>query len=248
LPKLCFSFSGWLNIGLTAHGEAQARAAGETIRAHGLHVDECYTSELCRASDTLALCLQAAGIDGHDGSPIPPTHASWKLNERHYGALTGLRKDDVKATLGSVALAKYRRDFDTPPMPMLPTHPLFSAVYSTLTARGGGAPGYVENAPELAALPVAESLSNCHDRVQAYVQEHVHPALRAGKTVLVAAHNNVLRTLMVHLDNADPRGEHGSADIPKAVPIVYQLDRTTMQVRKSSFSCVMLSKFACQLV
>ena len=193
-------------------------------------MDECYTSELCRASDTLALCLQAAGIDGHDGSPVPPIHASWQLNERHDGALTGLRKDDVKSTLGSAALAKYRRDFDTPPMPMLDTHPLFEEVYSTLIARDGAHDN--DSALKMAELPVAESLSNCHDRVQAYVQQHVHPALRAGKTVLVAAHNNVLRTLMVHLDNADPRGEHGSADIPKAVPIVYQLDRTTMQVRR----------------
>lgn len=218
-------FSGWLDVGLTAHGEAQAAAAGDALRAHGYtRVDECHTSALCRASDTLALCLQAAGLDGHDGRPAPPVHARWQLNERHYGALTGLDKADAQAALGAQALAKYRRDFDTPPPPMRPAHPLFGAVYPD--AKYGAWSG-----AEVAALPVGESLAACHARVQAYVAAHLHPPLQQGRTVVVAAHNNVLRTLMVHLDGADPRGPHGSADIPKAVPIVYQLDRTTLKPR-----------------
>jgi 2,3-bisphosphoglycerate-dependent phosphoglycerate mutase len=235
LALRCFNlyrFSGWLDVGLTAHGEAQAAAAGDALRAHGYtKVDECHTSALCRASDTLALCLKAAGIDGHDGHPAPPIHASWQLNERHYGALTGLRKDHVQATLGAQALAKYRRDFDTPPPPMLSTHPLFGAVYPE--SQHGH-----RSAAEVARLPVGESLAACHARVQAYVEANVHPALRRGETVVVAAHNNVLRTLMVHLDGADPRGSHGSADIPKAVPIVYHLDRNTLKVRRARRFCL----------
>jgi len=176
-----------------------------------------YTSMLSRAVDTLHIAMQESGQMNIDEKK------SWKLNERHYGALTGLRKDEVKERLGSKVLARYRRDYDKFPVTMSSGHPLFNSIYSCK---------YFSDMParEVEALPHGESLNACHDRVVEFLNESIFPSIRQGKTVIIAAHNNVLRALMMHLDEQDPRGQLGQSDIPKAIPIIYHLNIESLKV------------------
>jgi len=178
------------------------------MKLHGLEFDEAHTSVLKRAVRTLWTALHSSNQHW-----IPVMH-SWRLNERHYGALTGLSKDEAKEQLGAEMLLKYRRGFETSPLAMTPEHPCWT----------GNDRRYRDLGP---LLPTGESLQQCTERILPYWIESVVPSVRAGRTVLVAAHNNVIRCLCKHLDGICDE-DLAKFDIPTGAPLVYLLDPSTL--------------------
>lgn len=171
-------FTGWVDVDLTDEGVAQAKRAGELLTETGFKPDHAFVSVLKRAIKTLNFTLE-----GLDRLWIP-VEKSWRLNERHYGALAGLDKDETRAKHGDDQVKIWRRSFDTPPPPLDKTHP-----YHPLNdSRYAGIP------PEL--LPASESLKSTLDRVEPYWTTTILPRLKAGETLVVAAHGNSLRALV----------------------------------------------------
>ena len=187
---------------LTAQGEAEARKGGALIKAAGVRFDRAYTSVLTRAIRTANLALSAAGL------AWVPLVKSWRLNERHYGALTGLDKAETAKVYGDEQVKIWRRSYDTPPPPLAP---------------GGefdlsGDPRYAG-----VGVPATESLKTTLDRVQPYWTDEIAPKLKAGETVLVAAHGNSLRAI-VKLLFAVPDGDIVGVEIPTGNPLLIELD------------------------
>jgi 2,3-bisphosphoglycerate-dependent phosphoglycerate mutase len=171
-------FTGWVDVDLTDEGVAQAKRAGELLTETGFKPDHAFASVLKRAIKTLNFTLE-----GLDRLWIP-VEKSWRLNERHYGALAGLDKDETRAKHGDDQVKIWRRSFDTPPPPLDKTHP-----YHPLNdSRYAGIP------PE--QLPASESLKSTLDRVEPYWTTTILPRLKAGETLVVAAHGNSLRALV----------------------------------------------------
>ncbi|HEY5711491.1 MAG TPA: 2,3-diphosphoglycerate-dependent phosphoglycerate mutase [Allosphingosinicella sp.] len=195
-------FTGWWDVGLTTQGEAEAKAAGELLAAKGLDFDLCFTSVLTRAIDTLHIALAAM-----DRLWLPE-EKDWRLNERHYGGLTGLNKAETAARHGADQVHIWRRSFDTPPPPLEAGGPFDLAG----DRRYSGIP-----------VPDTESLKDTIARVLPYWEARIAPALRAGERVLIAAHGNSLRALVKHL-SAIPDDEITGLEIPTGAPIVYELD------------------------
>jgi 2,3-bisphosphoglycerate-dependent phosphoglycerate mutase len=195
-------FTGWWDVDLTAKGEEEARAAGELLAAKGIEPTVAFTSFQTRAIRTLHLALEAAGRLW-----IPETK-DWRLNERHYGGLTGLDKAETAAKHGEEQVKIWRRSFDTPP-PVLEAGSEFDL---------GRDPRYAG-----IAIPSTESLKDTIARVLPYYEGAIVPQLRAGETVLVAAHGNSLRALVKHLSNISDE-EITGLEIPTGQPIVYELD------------------------
>ena len=203
-------FTGWWDVDLSEKGIAEARAAGALLRDKGLDFDCCFTSLLTRAIRTLNMALHEM-----DRLWLPVTK-DWRLNERHYGGLTGLNKQEMIDKVGAEQVKIWRRSFDIPPPPL-----------------DAGSPYDVAGYRRYAGLPVprSESLKNTIDRVLPYYEAEIAPALRAGKRVLVAAHGNSLRALEKHLSAIGDQ-EIVSLEIPTGRPIVYDLaDDLTMQRR-----------------
>ena len=195
-------FTGWWDVDLTAKGEAEARAAGTLLAAKNMLPDVAFTSLQTRAIRTLHLALEAAGRLW-----IPETK-DWRLNERHYGGLTGLDKAETTAKHGAAQVKVWRRSFDIPP-PVLEDGSAFELKFD----------------PRYAGIdiPVTESLKDTIARVLPYYQAAIAPVLRTGQTVLIAAHGNSLRALVKHLSGIS--GEEITAlEIPTGQPIVYELD------------------------
>jgi 2,3-bisphosphoglycerate-dependent phosphoglycerate mutase len=195
-------FTGWWDVGLTPQGEAEAKAAGELLAARGFDFDVALTSLLTRAIDTLHIALAAM-----DRLWLPE-EKDWRLNERHYGGLTGLDKAETAARHGAEQVHVWRRSFDTPPPPLEPGSPFDLSA----DRRYAGID-----------VPATESLKDTIDRVLPYWEARVAPALRAGERVLIAAHGNSLRALVKHL-SAIPDDEIAGLEIPTGAPIVYELD------------------------
>ena len=168
-------FTGWVDVDLTPEGEAQARKGGELIKAAGIAIDRCYTSVLTRAIRTSWLALAAA-----DQAFVPEVK-DWRLNERHYGGLTGLNKTETAAKHGADQVKVWRRSYDVPPPPLAPGGPYDF----TKDRRYAGA-----------VLPQTESLKTTLERVQPYWENEIAPHLKAGETLLVAAHGNSLRAIV----------------------------------------------------
>ena len=203
-------FTGWWDVDLTAQGEAEARAAGELLSAKAMLPDVAFTSLQTRAIRTLHLALESAGR-----AWIAETK-DWRLNERHYGGLTGLDKAETAAKHGPDQVKIWRRSFDIPPPPLAPGSAFDLA----------GDPRYAG-----IAIPSTESLKDTIARVLPYYQAAITPALRAGKTVLVAAHGNSLRALVKQLSGISD-AEITGLEIPTGQPIVYELgDDLTAQSR-----------------
>jgi 2,3-bisphosphoglycerate-dependent phosphoglycerate mutase len=195
-------FTGWWDVDLTAQGEAEARAAGALLKERGVLPTVAFTSVQTRAIRTLHLALDAAGR-----SWIPETK-DWHLNERHYGGLTGLNKAETAARHGDDQVKVWRRSFDIPP-PGLAAGSEFDLA-GDLRYAG-------------IAVPTTESLKDTIARVLPYYEAAIAPALRAGATVLIAAHGNSLRALVKHLSQiAD--ADIASLEIPTGQPIIYELD------------------------
>jgi 2,3-bisphosphoglycerate-dependent phosphoglycerate mutase len=194
-------FTGWWDVGLTAQGEAEAAAAGELLAARGFDFDLCFTSVQTRAIETLHIVLKAM-----DRLWLPE-EKHWRLNERHYGGLTGLDKAETAAKHGPEQVRIWRRSFDLPPPPLAPGGPYDLSA----DRRYAGV-----------AVPAAESLEDTIARVLPYWQERIAPALRRGERVLISAHGNSLRALVKHL-SAIPDDQIATLEIPTGQPIVYEL-------------------------
>jgi 2,3-bisphosphoglycerate-dependent phosphoglycerate mutase len=195
-------FTGWWDVDLTPQGEAEAKAAGEMLAAKGFDFDLCFTSVQTRAIKTLHIALEAMG------RLWLPEEKDWRLNERHYGGLTGLDKAETAARHGAEQVHIWRRSFDVPPPPLDPGGPFDLSG----DRRYAGI-----------AIPAQESLKDTIARVLPVWEERIAPALRDGQRVLVSAHGNSLRALVKHL-SAIPDEEITGLEIPTGQPIVYRLD------------------------
>jgi 2,3-bisphosphoglycerate-dependent phosphoglycerate mutase len=195
-------FTGWTDVGLTAQGEAEAREAGRLMRDAGLGFDLAHTSVLKRAIKTLWLALEELDL------MWLPVANSWRLNERHYGALQGLDKSEMAAKFGEAQVLVWRRSYDTRPPELAADDPR----HEGRDPRYAGVP-----------VPRTECLRDTVARVVPYWESSIAPAVRAGKRVLVAAHGNSLRALVKHLDGIADADIVG-LNIPTGIPLVYELD------------------------
>lgn len=195
-------FTGWWDVDLTPKGEAEAKAAGDMLAAKGFDFDLCFTSVQTRAIKTLHIALEAMG------RLWLPEEKDWRLNERHYGGLTGLDKAETAARHGAEQVHIWRRSFDTPPPPLEPGGPFDLSG----DRRYAGI-----------SIPTQESLKDTIARVLPYWGERIAPALRGGQRVLISAHGNSLRALVKHL-SAIADDEITALEIPTGQPIVYALD------------------------
>jgi 2,3-bisphosphoglycerate-dependent phosphoglycerate mutase len=198
-------FTGWVDVGLTELGRAEARRGGELLVEHDLLPDVVHTSLQRRAIQTAEITLDAA-----DRLWIP-VRRSWRLNERHYGALQGKDKAATLAEFGEEQFMTWRRSYDTPPPP-LPEDAEYSQFHD---------PPYASLPPEL--RPRTECLADVVARMLPYWYDAIVPDLLAGMTVLVAAHGNSLRALIKHLDGLDGDAVVG-LNVPTGIPLRYDLD------------------------
>ena len=198
-------FTGWTDVGLTQQGEDEARASGRLMLDEDLRPDILHTSVLVRAIRTAEIALEEMGLQ------YLSVRRSWRLNERHYGALQGLDKNETATLHGSEQVLLWRRSYDIPP-PALESHderhPSHDPRYATL-------------APDL--LPATESLADVVTRMLPYWHDVIVPDLRAGMTPLVVAHGNSMRALVKHLDGISEE-EIVDLNIPTGVPLVYAFD------------------------
>lgn len=197
-------FTGWVDVDLTEQGHREAQAAGKLMREEGLMFDFAHTSVLRRAIGTLADALSEM-----DQLWIP-VQKSWRLNERHYGALQGLDKSETTAKYGEAQVKIWRRSYDIPPQPMDANdggHPKFDRRYSKLDA---------------STLPATESLKTTLDRVLPYWHDAIAPQLKSGQVVLVTAHGNSLRALYKYLNHV-PDDQIVELNIPTGIPLLFEL-------------------------
>lgn len=206
-------FTGWTDVPLSEKGVEEAREAGRLLREGGFTFDMAYTSVLKRAIKTLWLVLEEMDLMW-----IPVTK-SWRLNERHYGALQGLNKSEATAELGEAQVKLWRRSFDVPPPALTPDdrrHPRHDPRYAAIHP---------------ADLPDTECLKDTIDRFLPYAQENIGPAVRSGSRVLVVAHGNTLRGLIKYAERISDT-EIADLNIPTAVPIVYELEDDMRPIRR----------------
>ena len=208
-------FTGWVDVRLTEQGEAEAARGGELLKDAGLLPDVLHTSLLSRAIQTANIALDTA-----DRLWIP-VKRSWRLNERHYGALQGKDKAETLEEFGNEQFMLWRRSFDVPP-PELPD----DAEYSQ-----SGDPRYVGIDGE---VPRTESLKIVIDRMLPYGESEIIPDLQAGKTVLVTAHGNSLRGLVKHLDGISD-ADISELNIPTGIPLVYRLGEDFMPLEPGAY-------------
>src|SRR6478672_2028015 len=207
-------FTGWVDVGLTELGQAEAVHGGELLAEHGVLPDVVHTSLQIRAIHTADLALRAC-----DRSWIP-VRRSWRLNERHYGALQGKDKRETAEQFGTKQLKLWRRSYDVQPPPLDPMKHKKQWGYD---ARYAALPRDV--------LPLSECLADVVDRMLPSWYDAIVPDLRAGATVLVAAHGNSLRALVKHLDDMSEEAVVG-LNIPTGIPLVYRLDEHLRPVQR----------------
>ncbi len=198
-------FTGWTDVDLTEKGIAEARQAGKTLKQEGYEFDVAFTSLLVRAIRTLNLALDELE------SLWLPIHKSWRLNERHYGALQGLNKAETAQKFGEEQVLIWRRSYDIPPPALERDDPRFPAQdrrYNDLDPR---------------TLPTTECLKDTVVRFLPYWQDAIVPALKQNQRVIIVAHGNSLRALVKYLDNVGD-AEIVALNIPTGIPLVYELD------------------------
>ncbi len=205
-------FTGWTDVDLTPKGRDEAKEAARLLKDGGYTFDVAYTSVLKRAIRTLWITL-----DEMDLMWIP-VHRSWRLNERHYGALQGLNKAETAAKYGDEQVKVWRRSYATPPPELAaddPRYPGHDRRYASLSK---------------AELPLTESLALTVDRFLPYWHQTIVPVLKTGQRVVIAAHGNSLRALVKYLD-AVPESEIVELNIPTGIPLVYELDDALRPLR-----------------
>jgi 2,3-bisphosphoglycerate-dependent phosphoglycerate mutase len=198
-------FTGWIDVDLSEQGVAEAVEAGRLLRAEGIRFDLAFSSVLKRAIRTLWITLDELDL------LWLPVERSWRLNERHYGALQGLDKAQTVQKHGAEQVKNWRRSYDIPPPPLAaddPQHPRFDRRYADVPT---------------AELPASESLKDTLARVRPYWEQRIAPELAAGHNVLVAAHGNSLRAMVKMLDGISD-ADIVELNIPTGVPLLYQLD------------------------
>ena len=205
-------FTGWTDVDLTERGREEAAEAGRLMKDGGLVFDIAYTSVLKRAIRTLWIALDVMDL------MWIPEEKNWRLNERHYGALQGLNKAETTAKHGEAQVKIWRRSYDIPPPPLAPgdpRHPSSDPRYQTL------GPG---------ELPLTESLKATVARFLPYWHGTIAPAIQSEKRVIIAAHGNSLRALVMYLDNI-PESEIVELNIPTGIPLVYELEGDLKPIR-----------------
>ncbi len=205
-------FTGWVDVDLTDTGVAQAKNSGQLLKAEGYDFDLAYTSVLKRATRTLWHCL-----DEMDRTWLPVVN-SWRLNERHYGALEGLNKAEVAKEYGDDQVLIWRRSYDIPPPALDINDPRCER----------SDPRYARLQPE--QVPLTECLKDTVARVLPLWNESIAPAIKAGKRVVIAAHGNSIRALVKYLDNVADADIVG-VNIPNGIPLVYELDEQLKPLR-----------------
>jgi 2,3-bisphosphoglycerate-dependent phosphoglycerate mutase len=198
-------FTGWTDVDLSQKGLTEAKRAGQTLKAEGFTFDSAFTSVLKRAIRTLWIAL-----DEMDLMWIP-IYNSWRLNERHYGALQGLNKAETAAKYGEEQVLRWRRSYDVQPPALTEDDPRYP----------GNDPRYRDLDPR--DVPHTECLKDTVARFLPYWHETIAPTIRSGKRVMIAAHGNSLRALVKYLDNISDQ-EIVELNIPTGVPLVYELD------------------------
>ncbi len=205
-------FTGWTDVDLSDKGRAEAKAAGQLFKQEGYVFDRAFTSLLKRAIRTLFIAL-----DEMDALWIP-VQRTWRLNERHYGALQGLNKAETAAKFGEEQVKVWRRSYDIPPPPLEKSDDRFP----------GHDPRYRDVAPT--DLPTTECLKDTVARFLPYWHETIAPAIKAGNRVIIAAHGNSLRALVKYLDNVSD-AEIVELNIPTGIPLVYELDANLKPIK-----------------
>jgi 2,3-bisphosphoglycerate-dependent phosphoglycerate mutase len=205
-------FTGWTDVPLTDTGIEQAKQSGRLLKADGYEFDVAYTSVLKRATHTLWHCL-----DQMDRTYLPVVH-SWRLNERHYGALQGLNKAETAKQYGDDQVLVWRRSYDTPPPALEATDPRCER----------SDPRYGKQSAN--DIPLTECLKDTVARVLPFWDESIAPAIKAGKRVVMAAHGNSIRALIKYLDNISD-DDIVSLNIPNGIPLVYELDANLQPIR-----------------
>jgi 2,3-bisphosphoglycerate-dependent phosphoglycerate mutase len=206
-------FTGWTDVDLSDKGREEAEAAGRLLKAEGYAFDLAFTSVLTRAIRTCWIALDELG------ELWIPVERSWRLNERHYGALQGLNKAETAARHGEAQVKIWRRAYDIPPPPLTPDderHPSRDRRYADLLP---------------SELPLTESLKDTVARFLPYWIETIAPAIRSGKQILIAAHGNSLRALVKYLDNIS-EADIVELNIPTGIPLVYELDADLKPIRR----------------
>jgi len=205
-------FTGWTDVDLSAEGLEQAKRAGQLLKKNGYNFDEGFTSVLKRSIKTIHVLLEE--LD-HLWIPV---QKSWRLNERFYGALQGLNKDETIAKYGEEQVQKWRRDPNELPPPITkddPRYPGFDLRYKRLTER---------------ELPLTENLSQTMDRVLPFWNETIVDSIRKNQKVIICAHGNSLRALIKYIDNLNDE-QVTQLEIPTGTPIVYELDEGLNRIR-----------------
>lgn len=205
-------FTGWTDVDLTELGVAQAKQAGLLLKDQGYEFDLTYTSVLKRATHTLWHCL-----DAMDRTWLPVVH-SWRLNERHYGALQGLDKADTAKKYGDEQVLLWRRSYDVPPPALEANDPR--------SERGDLRYAKLQ----IEQIPLTECLKDTVARMMPFWDESLAPAIRAGKRTLIVAHGNSIRALVKHLDGISDADIVG-LNIPNGIPLVYELDADLKPIR-----------------
>ena len=205
-------FTGWTDVDLSEKGLQEALEGGKVLKDEGYTFDIAYTSVLKRAIKTLNIVLDQMNLDWI------PVVKSWRLNERHYGALQGLNKAETAEKYGKEQVLEWRRSFDTPPPGLEETDDRYP----------GKDPRYADLTKS--ELPLTESLKLTIDRFLPYWHETIAPTIKSGKKVVVAAHGNSLRALVKYLDNISEE-EIVGLNIPTGVPLVYELDEELKPIK-----------------
>lgn len=206
-------FTGWMDVDLSDKGRVEAQQAGKTLKAEGFEFDVCYCSVLRRALRTLWIAQEEM-----DRLWLPVIK-SWRLNERHYGALTGLNKAETAARHGEEQVKIWRRSYDTPPPPMPkddPLHPTRDAKYKKVNP---------------SELPSGESLKDTVARVLPLWNSEIAPRVSKGEKILISAHGNSIRALVQHLEKLTP-AEIMEVNIPTGIPLLYELSSDLKVVKK----------------
>lgn len=212
-------FCGWFDADLSAKGRDEAVAAGKALKAEGYQFDVAHTSVLKRAQITLNTILKE--IDQSD----LPVEKTWRLNERHYGGLTGLNKAETAAKYGEAQVQIWRRSFDVPPPPMEKDH----AYYDTIV----NDPRYAGD-PKPEEFPMFESLKLTIERTLPYWNNVIVPQIKEGKKIIIAAHGNSLRGIVKHLDGLSDAAIM-NLNLPTGIPFVYELDENMQPVDSMVF-------------
>jgi len=205
-------FTGWTDVDLSEKGIGEAKEAGKVLKKEGYVFDAAYTSVLKRAIRTLWLVLDELDL------MWIPVYNSWRLNERHYGALQGLNKSEMARKFGEEQVLIWRRSYDIPPMALEKKDPRYP----------GNDPRYKDL--NIKDIPLTESLKETVARVVPYWKQTIAPALKSGRKIIIAAHGNSLRALVKYLDNVSEE-EIVKLNIPTGIPLVYELTKDLAPIK-----------------